>query len=209
MSQLALRASDEDPGQTWVLATRPALGTMEVRAAATHLVKASPRSITTAVFSPPLPRPSYSGMMIKGTVRRTHHRHGSERPRLSGGGAGGGVPSDGEPAIATAGASLGGGAPAPDCPRLCLIPRRAHSLTGAPVSSIREEEMRRLPLIWVQGARGTRWVETTRRIGHPEWGGADSRVLHAGHALKWRLGWRVSVRVWRNLSYLGGDHFNS
>lgn len=30
--------------------------------AGTHLVKASPKSITTAVFSPPLPRPSYSGI---------------------------------------------------------------------------------------------------------------------------------------------------
>lgn len=38
-------------------ATRPPLGPRS-HPTATHLVKASPRSITTAVFSPPLPRPS-------------------------------------------------------------------------------------------------------------------------------------------------------
>lgn len=69
-SQPALRVSDNNPGRTWVLTTRPALGTTAARAMATHLVKASPRSITTAVFSPPLPRPSYSGMVVKKTVSR-------------------------------------------------------------------------------------------------------------------------------------------
>lgn len=54
--------------------------------------------------------------------------------------------------------------------------------------------MHRLPLMWVRGARGTRWAETIRRIGHPEWGGADTQVLHAGHALKWRL---VGGFLWR------------
>ena len=58
-------------------------------ATATHLVKASPRSITTAVFSPPLPRPSYSGMVVKKTFRRktrtqipTNFRSQGARPGL-------------------------------------------------------------------------------------------------------------------------------
>lgn len=68
MWQPAPRAWEEEPGRAST--TRPPLKTTALSAVATHLVKASPRSITTAVFSPPLPRPSYSGMVVKTTVRR-------------------------------------------------------------------------------------------------------------------------------------------
>lgn len=68
--QAASGACDEDPGWAWGSGTRPPLGTTAAGAATTHLVKDSPRSITTAVFSPPLPRPSYSGMVVNKPVRR-------------------------------------------------------------------------------------------------------------------------------------------
>lgn len=144
--QPALRASDENLGGTWASATRPALGMAAAGAAATHLVKASPRSITTAVFSPPLPRPSYSGMVVNKTVsRRTQTR----RPTgLSFQGAG---PERRRGAVAAAGTSRGRGAPAPGCPRLCLTPRRIHVLTGALVSCTWKEELREPSLISVRG----------------------------------------------------------
>lgn len=134
MWQPAPRAWEEGPGRAST--TRPPLKTTALRAVATHLVKASPRSITTAVFSPPLPRPSYSGMVVKTTVRRPR----TQAPQVSAlGGAGPGRRGAG---VATAGASSGRGAPGPGCPRLCLTPRRIQILAGVPVSGTKEEETR-------------------------------------------------------------------
>lgn len=134
MWQPAPRAWEEEPGRAST--TRPPLKTTALSAVATHLVKASPRSITTAVFSPPLPRPSYSGMVVKTTVRRPR----TQAPQVSAlGGAG---PGRRRAGVATAGASSGCGAPGPGCPWLCLTPRRIQILAGVPVSGTKEEETR-------------------------------------------------------------------
>lgn len=125
----------EDSGRAST--TRPPPGTTAASAAATHLVKASPRSITTAVFSPPLPRPSYRGMVVRRTVPR--RAQPQDRPAPALGGAG---PKRQCAGVATAGTSSGRGAPGPGCPGLCLTPRRIQILQSISVSGTKLEETR-------------------------------------------------------------------
>lgn len=146
-------------------------------AAGTHLVKASPRSITTAVFSPPLPRPSYSGMAAGRAVGRQARTRGPGLLSSEGrGGGGAGRRRRRGPRVAAA-------------RRTRAVPGWASSasdphLAGGPVRGTKEEEMR-LPSV-----AGTRGRVEPRKSGAPATpsGAGPPRVLPAGHALRGRWG---------------------